>query len=316
MNTTATLDQIIREYLSEQTIRENSLRTYKTYLISFYRYCDVLKIDKRSLTLSKVITVLRYVERTKSRNYHISLIIILKNYFAWLDSKRYENNIVSSIKVPRRKQGHTKDALTEQEVLKLLSVLQRETLKQKRDYAIIMLMLLNGLRCVEISRANQSDLFNKFNSIDGQFKMCLHIQRKGHTEKDDFIQIENAYHKAIEDYTSHEDYNHSESGPLFCSMKYNGRLTRQTVGKIVSSYLSKAGIKTNRITTHSLRHTAAVFAIRSGVSIYDIQKFLGHTKTEITELYTATANEGLKLTNNASESILKTIESIEHNLQS
>lgn len=315
MKTTATLDQIIKEYLSEQTVQSTSLRTYKTYLVSFYRYCDVVGVDKRNLSLSKLINVLRYVEQFKSRNYHISLIIILKKYFAWLEDKGYWNNVAKGLRVPARRKTHSKDALNDLQLMKLLSVLDRTRLKGKRDYAIIMLMLLNGLRCIEVSRANQCDLVNKYDSEARRERICLELQRKGHTEKDDFIQIENVYHKALEDYISDEKYISNESLPLFLSQT-NERLTPQTIGKIVTSYLIKSGIKNEKITTHSLRHTSAVISIKDGVDIYDVQKFLGHTKTEITEIYASMANDSVKLKNNPSESILKTIESLEHELQS
>ena len=49
-------------------------------------------------------------------------------------------------------------------------------------------------------------------------------------------------------------------------------------------YRKKAGIG-EHLTLHSLRHTSATELLRSGVSIYTVQKLLGHSSISVTERY-------------------------------
>lgn len=46
----------------------------------------------------------------------------------------------------------------------------------------------------------------------------------------------------------------------------------------------KAGID-RRIHFHSLRHTFASLLVKNGVSLYQVQKLLGHTTSRVTEIY-------------------------------
>ncbi|MFT6002830.1 MAG: integrase/recombinase XerD, partial [Flavobacteriales bacterium] len=50
-----------------------------------------------------------------------------------------------------------------------------------------------------------------------------------------------------------------------------------------------AGIKLD-ITPHTLRHTRATLLAEDGLEKDLLAKFLGHSKTETTEIYTNTAN--------------------------
>jgi integrase len=50
-------------------------------------------------------------------------------------------------------------------------------------------------------------------------------------------------------------------------------------------YIRDAKIGDGRLHFHSLRHTFATMLVRSGVSLYDVQKILGHSSISVTEQY-------------------------------
>jgi integrase len=54
---------------------------------------------------------------------------------------------------------------------------------------------------------------------------------------------------------------------------------------MVHTLLTKTGLKTSRITTHSLRHTAANIAIQNGIELPALKAFMRHSSYAITELY-------------------------------
>ena len=84
-----------------------------------------------------------------------------------------------------------------------------------------------------------------------------------------------------------------KAGPLFMSRQKrqsnSSRVyTRQRIGQIVRSVAQKSGI-TKRIYPHLLRHTMATRLLSLGMSITDIQKFLGHQDIGTTRLYAETS---------------------------
>jgi site-specific recombinase XerD len=68
---------------------------------------------------------------------------------------------------------------------------------------------------------------------------------------------------------------------VFCGHKRGERL--KDIPKEWESWLAKAGIKDFR--WHDLRHTFASRLVSSGVSLYAVQAFLGHSSMKVTERY-------------------------------
>ena len=78
------------------------------------------------------------------------------------------------------------------------------------------------------------------------------------------------------------------------------RLCSPTRGALVSTrpgvLESLTGIADRRekLTFHSLRHTAASFLIQSGVDLYIVKEILGHGSIALTERYSHLADSALK----------------------
>ena len=88
---------------------------------------------------------------------------------------------MSTIKSVKQNRNHKKLPLTKQQALQIQNNIDRSTLKGKRDYAIYQLCLRNGLREVELMRANIEDLDVRDN------EHILYIQGKFQNEKNTFI---------------------------------------------------------------------------------------------------------------------------------
>jgi site-specific recombinase XerD len=56
------------------------------------------------------------------------------------------------------------------------------------------------------------------------------------------------------------------------------------VSKTFKAYARKAGLN-DKLHFHSLRHTFASWLVQDGVSIYEVQKLLGHSSVKVTEVY-------------------------------
>jgi integrase len=61
-------------------------------------------------------------------------------------------------------------------------------------------------------------------------------------------------------------------------------LNRITVSKRFKQYVRQAKLN-DKLHFHSLRHTFATWLVQEGVSIYEVQKLLGHTSIAVTQVY-------------------------------
>ena len=71
------------------------------------------------------------------------------------------------------------------------------------------------------------------------------------------------------------------------------KFTTRRIQQIVKETADRAGI-TKKVHPHLLRHTVATFLLEKGMPLEQIQKFLGHSKIETTQIYAKSSTEMMK----------------------
>jgi integrase/recombinase XerC len=185
-----------------------------------------------------------------------------------------------------KSRGYKKDYLTADQIKSILAKIDRQTLIGKRDYALLLLALTDGLRTVEISRADVSDL-----RINGNSEV-LYVQGKGRLEKDEFVKISPEVSEAIREYLMSRDNGNSiennEGRPLFESYSDRSagqRITTRCIRWIIKERMRAAGFDSERLTAHSLRHTAITLSLLAGASLQEVQQFARHSSIDTTQIY-------------------------------
>ncbi|OPZ71693.1 MAG: Tyrosine recombinase XerC [Firmicutes bacterium ADurb.Bin456] len=182
----------------------------------------------------------------------------------------------------------------------VLGIVDTQSLQGLRDYAMIALMVTGGLRTIEVSRADIGDM----REIAGQAR--LYIQGKGKEEKADYAVLQPEVKTAIDAYLNKRGETDKDQ-PLFTSTSNNStgeRLSTRSISGIVKTWLQRAGYDSDRLTAHSLRHTAITLALLAGKPMREVQQFARHTSPVITEVY---AHDLDRANNGCEEAIARAI---------
>ena len=227
-------------------------------------------------------------------------ITATKIFFSWTEQEGLYPNVADHLKGAKLDREHKKDYLTSRQVKEVLAGVDRSTEQGFRDYAMLFLMVTGGLRTIEVSRANIGDLRTLGdNSV-------LYVQGKGREEKTDYIKLSAPAEQAIRAYLKARGEK-DEEAPLFSSTSNNNRgarLTTRSVSGIVKTRLQQAGYDSEKLTAHSLRHTAVTLSLLAGKDITEVQQFARHANIATTMIY----NHALdKAKNGCSEAITQAI---------
>lgn len=204
-------------------------------------------------------------------------------FFSWAAQEGHYMNIADHVKGGKLSREHKKDYLTSGQVKSILRHTAADrTLAGLRDYAILLLMVTTGLRTIEVSRADVGDLRTVGDNT------VLFIQGKGRTEKAEYVKISPPVENALRVYLNARGKKRAEGQPLVTSTSNNSagqRLTTRSISGIVKHRMQAAGYDSDRLTAHSLRHTAVTLSLLAGKDITEVQQFARHANIATTMIY-------------------------------
>lgn len=259
-----------------------SPKTVETYTKAIRRFVSYLK--ENGITQPTREDVILYRDSLKATHKPTTVqgyLAAVKLFFRWTAQENLYPNVADRVKGAKLDTEHKKDYLTTAQAGRLLSSFDRSTVKGKRDYAIISLMVTTGLREISVVRADIGDIRPAGDAI------ALYYQGKGHEEKADYVKLAPQVEEAIRDYlTSREDID--QHAPLFASIANRnggGRMTTRSVSRIAKESMQHVGLNSERLTGHSLRHTAATLNLLNGATVEETQQLLGHRNINTTLIY-------------------------------
>ncbi len=154
-----------------------------------------------------------------------------------------------------------------------------------RNHAIITLFLNCGFRLSELISLNILDIDFTENKV--------RITGKGNKERTVFFNNAciNALQNYLKDRPKNDELSDDDSKKALFLSNQKKRISRRSVQYLVEFELKKAGLDSNKFSTHKLRHTAATLMYQYGdVDIVALQKVLGHDSISTTEIYTHAEN--------------------------
>ncbi|MGI8609484.1 MAG: site-specific integrase [Candidatus Dormibacteria bacterium] len=177
-------------------------------------------------------------------------------------------------------------ALVWADVVRLLATPDRSTAPGRRDYAILLLLAVYGMRSGEVVAMTLDDVDWREN------RLRLHHSKGGDPS---WYPLHPDVGAAIADYllqgrpaTSTQRIFVTFSAPVRPFSRSNA------IGNIVMRHLRRAGIESPHRGSHTLRHSRAVHLLQQGFSLTAIGDMFGHHNMQSTFTYTKAALDDLR----------------------
>jgi len=248
----------------ELEIRNFSKQTVKSYIYSVEKFLEFSK----EIGLNEE-TVKDYIQKNLKDKNPTS---VRKDLFA---IKFFFDKVIGQkLILPNPKKNQTiPNILSMVEVRDMI-----ENTSNVKHGLIIKLLYGCGLRVSEIVNIRKDDL----NLNENLIKVIL---AKG--KKDRFVKIPSSIKEELNNYLN------LEKGQYLFESNRTGKLTKDTIQKIVSNAAKKANIK-KRVYPHLLRHSFATHLLEQGTDLRIIQKLLGHSDIKTTQIYTQISQASIK----------------------
>ena len=295
---------LILAYLSEASLREESKVTYTKSLNAFFTFMERERAGGGWANFSHT-TVRTYLKRMKAAQVSPFTIQVrlsaIKGLARWVVdhhdrlpgvstpgvdapsemSRDQLDNLrgIDRIRSPKMELQFHRDGLSEEGRSWLL-----DCVTDSKWQAIITLMGYCGLRTVEVTRLLVRD-------VDFAASR-LYVHGKG---KDDKVAVqlleECSYFVSlyIKDYQISDSTGSSRQRRVGAHL-FPGLTTRQ-IRYHTGKYLRMAGLKTSRVTAHSLRHTTGQVLLKQGVDPIYVQRHLRHQSFATTQIYVQQQSE-------------------------
>lgn len=272
-------DVVLAKWESFIDVKPSSKKIYTTAVKQFINYLAYKEISQPQR--EDIINWRDGMRENKKATTIQTYLTAIKLFFRWLEQESLYNNIADHVKAVKVQTGNKKDFLTSKQSRAVLQNIKTDNIKGLRDYAMISLMLTTGIRTIEVIRADVADI----KEVGGE--SVLFIMGKGRDEKSEYVKLAPQVKNAIMTYLNARGAIDG-TAPLFTSTSNNNageRITTRSVRKIAKNAMIQAGYNSDRLTAHSMRHTAGTLALLNGATPREVQQLLRHSNINTTMIY-------------------------------
>jgi integrase/recombinase XerD len=171
----------------------------------------------------------------------------------------------------------------------------RDLFRALRFHCLIEILYATGMRVSELVGLPRSVLRGD--------RRVLTIKGKGGRER--LVPLNPAAREALDRYLAVSG-RFDNSPWLFASKAAEGHVTRQGFAQDLKDVALEAGLDTERVSPHVLRHAFASHLLDRGADLRAVQQLLGHADISTTEIYTHVLQERLKKLVNEHHPLAKT----------
>ena len=213
-----------------------------------------------------------------TRNVRLAAIRSLFSYAA-LRAPEHAALIARVLAIPAKRHDHaTVSFLTRTETEALLAAPDTTTWHGRRDHTLLLVAVQTGLRVSELTGLTIAD---------AHLGTGPHVYCRGKGRKERCTPLTAQTVAALTSWLA-ERGGHGP-GPLFCTRR-GGPLSRDAVERLLAKYVTIAAgncpsLQAKTVSPHTLRHSAAMALLHSGVDVTVIALWPGHESPASTQVY-------------------------------
>lgn len=266
----------IKTLTAHDILDKLTIDDYQEYIESLEYYKKTDKNGNVTTSLSSPSMIARKVASLRSMlSYFHKIGEISENISDLIDSPKIPEKTIVALD----KDGVARllKAITDTEGMSDREI-KRHKLIEKRDYAIMMLLLGTGIRVSELVGIDLSDI--------DFYNASILITRKGGDE--DEVYFGSQVESALDDYLLNcrdELLKGNEEDAFFVSMQHK-RITERSVEILVKNYALKANLNM-KVTPHTMRRTYGTNLYEETSDIYLVADALHHASVETTKKHYA-----------------------------
>lgn len=273
-----------RQWMERLGYSSETIKSYVRQLETFIGYVQSQRIKGISEIDQSVIERFNALlhqckHRTQSRglsaSYISSHINVVKQFSRYLQKTgeqpiiHWTITIESEIETPR--------SILTQEQIKALYEAAGDTIYGARDKAILGLYYGCGLRCMEGTRLQLTDIDYGKNTI--YVKPSKNYQSR-------YVPMSEKVKQDLQTYADHVRKHFEKNDTTTFLLNQKGKaFTGSGLNQRIKKLCDKAKIN-KPITLHSLRHSIATHLLQQGMELEQIGRFLGHKTLDATQIYT------------------------------
>ncbi len=283
----ARIEQFLDALWLERNLAENSLSAYRRDLSMVVEWLHHRRLSLATAQSGDLQTLLaERVEGGYKASSTARMLSAVRRLFQHLYREKIRDDDPSALLAsPKLPQRLPKD-LSEAQVERLLQVPTVEEPIELRDKAMLEVLYATGLRVSELVGLTMSDVSLR--------QGVVRVIGKGNKERLVPLGEEAVYW--LEQYLTHGRpwlLNGQSLDILFPSNRAR-QMTRQTFWHRIKHYAQLAGIDSEKLSPHVLRHAFATHLLNHGADLRVVQMLLGHSDLSTTQIYTHVATERLR----------------------
>lgn len=296
------LQREVTAYLNHLTIErglsDNTLAAYRRDLARYLRYLtqehitDVQQISAHHVTgFLQALSSGSHQMGSLARSSINRILIAARGWHRFMHLEHTtQTNPALDVRPPKTGQ-YLPDALSIDEVTRLLTMPPPDTPQGLRDRALMELLYATGARITEAIQLDVDDIVHLDN---GDNTTVVRLFGKGSKER--IVPLGSYAVDALNAYLVRGRPGHATAGhgsPALFLNRFGNRISRQTGWNVLKHAAEAADIR-SEISPHTLRHSFATHLLQGGADVRVVQELLGHASVTTTQIYTHVTAETLR----------------------
>lgn len=291
------LSKYLAHYLPNE--RGSSPQTVDSYRNAFILYLEFMeneyeirpeRIQIKDYTKKSIVDFLNWLEKNRencasTRNSRLAAMKGFVHYLKY-EFPDYMEEYQKILSIPLKKAEQKEISYMKTPGVELLvKQIDINTTSGLRDYVMIMILYMTGIRVSELINIRVKDL-----SLTEPYTILIH----GKGNKGRYVPLMKSAIPHLQKYLTLMKYdNESRFNEFLFKNHMKKQFTRQGVNYLLKKYGDMAravdrALIPDDLTAHKMRHTTAMELVSSGVDLVYIRDLLGHASVTTTEVYART----------------------------